>query len=136
MKFRRVANRALRPVGISFAEWRVLEATWRIIRRTDEPASHLDVSRELELDEGCVSRLMHALSWRSFVSHDVDALGLGYRVRLTVSGKEAVIQAYAVVARVAARELGDYDGAPLPRCQSGRSSFRPEASQASTPPSR
>jgi DNA-binding MarR family transcriptional regulator len=107
MKFRRVANVALRPVGISFAEWRVLEAAWRIIRRTDEPASHLDVSRELELDEGCVSRLMYALSWRSFVSHDIDGLGLSYRVRLTVSGKEAVAKAYAVVARVAARELGE-----------------------------
>jgi hypothetical protein len=37
MKFRRTANAALRPIDISFAEWRVLEAAWRIIRRTGGP---------------------------------------------------------------------------------------------------
>ena len=53
-----------------------------------------------------MSRLMHALSWRSFVSHDLDAFCLSYRVRLTKSGGEAVLTAYAIVAPIAARTLG------------------------------
>jgi hypothetical protein len=58
MRFRRLLQRSLRSLGITFAEWRVLEATRRLWRLTEVPVSHLQVARELELDEASVSRLM------------------------------------------------------------------------------
>src|SRR3954463_12865370 len=71
MCFRRRTNRALRQYGISFAQWRALETTWRLSRQTADAVSHLDVSQELELDEASVSRLMHVLSKNGWVSHGI-----------------------------------------------------------------
>lgn len=103
MKFRRALHRALRPLGISFAEWRALEATWRRTRETGEPVSQLDVARQIELDESSVSRLMGKLSERGLVSHDIDARGVCYRVIMNVKGDHLVGAAYRLAARIEAR---------------------------------
>jgi predicted transcriptional regulator len=103
MRFRRSVQRALRQSEISFAEWRVLEASARLIRKKREPVSHLEVARELELGEGSVSRLMWRLSRRGLVSHDLDGLGLNYRVLMTTKSKQLVAAAYAIAAGVGAR---------------------------------
>jgi DNA-binding MarR family transcriptional regulator len=86
MRFRRRTNRALRALGISFAQWRVLEAAARLIRRTDDAVSHLDVSQELDLDEASVSRLMHILSERGWVDHGPDLRFYAWRVFMTDAG--------------------------------------------------
>ncbi len=106
MAFRRKANVALRSLGVSFAEWRTLEATWRLTQQCGEPVSHLQVSNDLALDEGSVSRVMHSLLRRSIVSHDIDAENVAYRVRVTERGHEIVATAYPLVAGVAERTLG------------------------------
>ncbi len=105
MAFRRRVNAALRALRVSFAEWRVIEATWRLTRRSGEPVSHLEVSRDLQLDEGSVSRLMRRLMWRSIVSHDLDALNVCYRVCVTERGDEIVAAAYPLVARLLGSRL-------------------------------
>jgi len=98
MRFRRKTNRALKVLDISFAQWRALEAAWRLIWRNKDAVSHLDVSRELELDEASVSRLMHVLSKRGWVSHGPDPRHYGWRVFLTDDGERLVVAACRVVA--------------------------------------
>jgi predicted transcriptional regulator len=104
LKFRRRLQRALRVLDVSFAEWRVLEATSRLIRQTDKPVSHLEVSRELALGEDSVSRLMWRLSRRGLVSHDLDGLCLCYRVLMTDKSERVVAAAYAMAVLAAATE--------------------------------
>ncbi|MES1188119.1 MAG: hypothetical protein ABUL60_30150 [Myxococcales bacterium] len=100
MGFRRELQQALRPLGISFAEWRLLEASSRLIRQTGEPVSHLEVSRELDVSEGCVSRLMWQLAGRGLVDHDLDGLGLQYRVLVTNESEGLVAEGYVLAAAV------------------------------------
>ena len=103
MRFRRKLNRALRPFEISFAEWRVLEATSRLFRQTGDAVSHLDVSRDLDLGESSVSRLMWKLSLRDLLSHDMDALGLHLRVLITEEGERRLAEARELAAQLASR---------------------------------
>ncbi len=102
MAFRRNVSRALRSLRISFAQWRTLEAAWRLIRQTDEPVSHLDVARDMELDESSLSRLMWSLSRRGLVDHDLDGRSLAYRVRVTKAGQRLIEAASRIVADRAA----------------------------------
>lgn len=114
MRFRRLLHRQLRPLGISFAEWRVLEATSRLYWRTGDPVSHLDVARELDLGESSVSRSMWQLSRRGLVSHDIDGLNWSFRVRMADKNEPLVARAYGIAKSVAARVWGR-SGEP-PRC--------------------
>jgi predicted transcriptional regulator len=114
MAFRRNLQRALRWLNVSFAEWRVLEATSRLNRQKRAPVSHLEVARELQLGEGSVSRLMWRLSRRGLVSHDLDGLGLEYRVLMTDESERIVAAAYLVAAGVASGARAR-DAAPLSR---------------------
>lgn len=101
MKFRRRLQRLLRPLHVSFAEWRLLEATWRLIQDKAAPVSHLEVARELALGEDSVSRLMWRLSGKGLVSHDLDGLGLCYRVLLTDKSEHVVAAAYRLAVSAA-----------------------------------
>lgn len=103
MRFRRLLHRQLRSLGVSFAEWRVLEATSRLYLRTGDPVSHLDVARELDLGESAVSRVMWQLSRRGLVSHDIDGLNLCFRVLMTNESEPLVARAYEIARSVAAR---------------------------------
>jgi predicted transcriptional regulator len=103
MRFRRKLNRALRPLQISFAEWRVLEATSRLFRQSGDAVSHLHVSRDLDLGESSVSRLMWNLSRRDLLSHDMDAWGLFLRVLITEEGERLVVEAGDLAAQLASR---------------------------------
>jgi DNA-binding MarR family transcriptional regulator len=100
MRFRRRVNRQLRRLGLTFAEWRVLEATSRLIETTGDAVSHLDVSNDMDLDEASISRLMTSLSRAALVDHDIDNWNYSLRVRLTEKGDELVALAYGVVASV------------------------------------
>lgn len=103
MRFRRKLNRALHPLEISFAEWRVLEATSRLVRERGDAVSHLDVSRDLDLGESSVSRLMWKLSLRDLLSHDLDGWGLYLRVLVTEEGERLVAEARELAANLAWR---------------------------------
>ena len=100
-QFRRRASCALKRLGASFAEWRTLEATWRLIRQTGDAVSHLDVARDLELDESSVSRVMHVLSRRGWVSHGPAAYGYAWRIWVTKDGEAVVVAAYETIAGLA-----------------------------------
>ena len=98
MGFRREMQQALKPLSISFAEWRLLEASSRLIQQTAEPVSHLEVARELDVGEGCVSRLMWRLAGRGLVDHDLDGRGLQYRVLMTNESEGLVAEGYVLAA--------------------------------------
>jgi DNA-binding MarR family transcriptional regulator len=110
MRFRRLLNRQLRPLGVSFAEWRVLEATSRLFCQTGDPVSHQDVARELDSGENSVSRLMWQLSLRGLLSHDIDGLNWCFRVRMTDESEPLVARAYEIGRSVAARVAAGRDG--------------------------
>ena len=101
MTFRRRANRVLRALQISFAQWRVLEAAWRLTRSRDDAVSHLDVAEDLELDEASVSRVMHLLSRRGLLDHGPDNRFYCWRVIVTERGEQLCSVAREVVADVA-----------------------------------
>ena len=109
MRFRRLLNRQLRPLGVSFAEWRVLEATSRLFCQTGDPVSHQDVARELDSGENSVSRLMWQLSLRGLLSHDIDGLNWCFRVRMTDESEPVVARAYELARTVAARVAAGRD---------------------------
>lgn len=97
-RFRRRAGHALRALDLTFAEWRVLEATCRLVRERGDACSHFDVARDLALDEASVGRVMRVLARRGLVSHDVDCLGINYRVYPSAEASRLVANAYDLVA--------------------------------------
>lgn len=101
MRFRRTLNRKLPPLGVSFAEWRLREATRRLVRVNGDAVSQQDVARELDLDESSVSRLMSRLSLRGLLSHDLDRWGLYLRVLSTTKTDRVVAAGYELAAKVA-----------------------------------
>ena len=105
MRFRRTLQRALRALGVSFAERRLLDATARLIHYRKDAVSHQDIARELALDESSVSGLMDGLSERGLVDHDIDAWARCLLVLLT-DESEWVVAAGKVLAIRLARRAG------------------------------
>jgi DNA-binding MarR family transcriptional regulator len=104
-RFRRNVGRALRPLQITFAQWRALEATWRLIRERGDAVGHYDVAGAMELDEASVSRLMHVLGRQGLLSHGPDQWEYAWRVFLTDDGERVVRDGYGIVASVWLLEL-------------------------------
>jgi Mn-dependent DtxR family transcriptional regulator len=90
---------------ITFAQWRALEATWRLIRERGDAVGHYDVAGAMELDEASVSRLMHVLGRQGLLSHGPDQWEYAWRVFLTDDGERVVRDGYGIVASVWLLEL-------------------------------
>ena len=103
MRFRRTLHRLLKDLGVSFADWRVLEGLSRLVRQSGEPVSDLEVARELDLGQSSVSRLMTQLFQRGLVDSNIDAWNFSYRVLPTRKSEEIVAAAYALAALRAAQ---------------------------------
>lgn len=98
-RFRRRAGRALRPLGLTFASWRVLEATIRLVAGKGDACNHAEVARDISLDEASVLRTMRLLSKLGWVSHDIASeWNYGFRVIPTASGQAQLDHANRVVA--------------------------------------
>jgi hypothetical protein len=103
MKFRRRAVELLRPHGLSFGLFQVLEATDRLVREYRDAVRGLDVAAECELGKSQAAFLMRTLSDRALVDIGLDCWGQAYRIILTKAGRALLVEARAAVAR-AARE--------------------------------
>lgn len=89
-RWRRVVERRLRAVGLTFAQWLVLDATNALIRETKDAVNQNDVARRTELDRMTVSQVMRTLAKQGHVDRDTDMIGRGYRIWVTSKGEKTL----------------------------------------------
>lgn len=107
MRFGRRVGDGLRAQGLSFALFRVLEATDRSVRERGEGVSQQDVVQACRLGKSSVCSLMRTLERRGLVEIGLDPWGFAQRIILTTAGKDALTGARRAVLR-AARNAGLY----------------------------
>jgi DNA-binding MarR family transcriptional regulator len=89
-RWRRDVEHRLRRVGLTFPQWFVLDAVKRLIRDTKDAVNQNDVAWLTELDRMTVSQVMTTLAERGQVDRDTDAVGRGYRIRVTSKGEKTL----------------------------------------------
>jgi DNA-binding MarR family transcriptional regulator len=104
--FRRLALRALRRHGLTFAQWRVLQATERLVREKDDAVSQLAIARRIESDEGTVSKVVARLMDKGLLDVGPDAWGWSYRILVTSWGEQALKASYEDIMHAAALAFG------------------------------
>lgn len=104
-RFRRRVQRELRPLGLTFAQWRFLDAVDRLVRERRDAVSQLDLVGRAEMDENTTSAIMVRLRDKGFLSYDIDAWGVCYRILLSDRALKALRAARHVVV-LASSSLG------------------------------
>lgn len=99
-RFRRLAQAGLRERGLTFAQWRLLEAIDRLVREKQDAVSQLELVKRTEMDANTTSAVLARLFEKGLVSFDLDAWGVTYRLLICAKGeamlgaaREAVLQA-------------------------------------------
>jgi DNA-binding MarR family transcriptional regulator len=105
MRFGRRVGEALRAHGLSFALFRVLEATDRSIREMGDAVSQRDVVQACGLAKSSVCSLMRTLERRGLVDIGFDQWGFAQRIGLTTAGEASLAGARRAVLQ-AARSAG------------------------------
>ena len=105
MRFSRRAGVALRPCGLSFALFRVLETTERLQREMRDAVSQQEVARECSLAKSSTCSLMRLLEKRALVDIGFDQWGFAQRIIVTKRGHAVLANARPAIA-IAARESG------------------------------
>jgi DNA-binding MarR family transcriptional regulator len=93
MRFARQVRAALRSQGLSFALFRVLEATDRSQRELRDAVSQQDVVHSCGLCKSSVCSLMRTLERRGLVDIGVDEWGFAHRIIVTTSGRASLAAA-------------------------------------------
>lgn len=96
LRFEREVSQALRAHGLSFALFRVLEATDRSVRAIGGAVSQQDVVRASRLRRSSVGSLMRRLESRGLVD-----IGLAQRILLTAAGEASLAGARSAILRAA-----------------------------------
>jgi hypothetical protein len=105
MRFERQVGAALRAHGLSFALFRVLEATDRSVREMAGAVSQQDVVKACLLGKSSVCSLMRTLERRGLVDIGFDQWGFAQRILLTTAGEASLAGARHAVLQ-AARNAG------------------------------
>jgi DNA-binding MarR family transcriptional regulator len=100
-RWRRAVEAELRPLGLTFPQWLVLEATQDLVREQRDAVTQVVVARRMELDQGTTSLIMKALAKGGLVDRSPDASGGAYRIIVTREGRRRLRQAVECVERVA-----------------------------------
>ena len=101
MRFERQVSEALRAHGLSFALFRVLEATDRSVRELGDAVSQQDVVQACTLGKSSVCSLMRTLERRGLVDIGFDQWGFAQRILLTISGEASLAGARRAVLQAA-----------------------------------
>jgi hypothetical protein len=109
-RFRREANRLLKPCGISFGAWRVLDGVDRLVRRHGDCVSQLEVAAYCDIDANTASSHVWKLARNGELSLGLDAWGQCYRIFVAEKGTALLAEARSAVIG-AARETGLVSGA-------------------------
>lgn len=96
-RFRRRVQRELRPLDLTFAQWRLLDAVDRLVRERSDAVSQQDLAKRTDMDESTASAVMARLRDKGLVSYDLDAWGLCYRVLLCDGAKKLLRAARRIV---------------------------------------
>jgi DNA-binding MarR family transcriptional regulator len=88
MRWRRDVERALAPVGLTFTQWLVLEATADLVREIDDAVSQAEVARRTEIDKMTTSQVMKTLESKGLVDRGPDLTGRAYRIWVTTRGSQ------------------------------------------------
>lgn len=88
VRWRQRVNACLVPLGVSFIEWLVLDATWSLVHRTGDAVSQNELGKDLELDSLTVWHAMAGLEHRGLVSRGCSMSGKTWRVFVTRQGAD------------------------------------------------
>src|SRR5689334_589505 len=85
---RRSLDRQLRRYGVSFAQWRVLDVTDRMVRAYEDVVGQMEIAEELGADEGGLSVLLERLSRAGLVDIEPECWRMLNGVLLAPRGEE------------------------------------------------
>jgi hypothetical protein len=105
-RFRRCVQRELRPLDLTFAQWRFLDGIDRLVRERRDAASQQDLVRRAEMDENTASAIMARLRDKGFLCYDLDAWGVCYRILLSDKAKRALRAARRIVVKASVVLVG------------------------------
>jgi DNA-binding MarR family transcriptional regulator len=110
MGWRREVERELSELGLTLAQWTVLDATRDLTASTEDAVSQNDVAVHTDIDRMTISQVMRNLSDRGLVSRGPDASGRAYRIWLSKKGELAVMRGAQCVEKVSAAWLARRSG--------------------------
>jgi DNA-binding MarR family transcriptional regulator len=102
-RWRRAVETEMKSAGLTFPQWLVLDATNRLIHESKDAVNQNAVARRAELDRMTVSQVMTTLAKLGHVDRDTDAIGRGYRIRVTSKGEKTLALAERAVQNATAR---------------------------------
>lgn len=91
-------NRALRALGTSLPQWRVLYATERLIRETGDCVSQIAVARRIDMDMNTTSDVMRRLERKGLIDRAPAFVDSSNRVLVTAAGMAMLDDAQSAVA--------------------------------------
>jgi DNA-binding MarR family transcriptional regulator len=100
-RFRRRANRLLRPLGVSFGAWRVLYAIDRLVRKKGDAINEVEVMVACELDANTISAHVRRLTKQGLLDVGLDGWAWAYRIYVTKNGKALLAAAGNLVVEAA-----------------------------------
>lgn len=106
-RWRRAVEAEVRTLGLTFAQWFVLDATARATRREDDAVSQSSVAAGTELDRQTISQVMQVLDGLGLVDRAPDYTGRAYRVYLTTKGERVLQQANSGIEALPAAARGE-----------------------------
>jgi len=92
MRWRRRVEAELRPLGLTLAQWLVVDAIANLFRETADAVSQVQVARRLEMDKATLSRVMDVLARQRLIDRDLSYSDPAYRIYLTELGRGAAAQ--------------------------------------------
>jgi DNA-binding MarR family transcriptional regulator len=87
LRWRRRAERALKPLKLTFAQWRALDAIARLIGESGDAVSQIQVARRIQMDKTTLCRVLQCLGRRGLVDQAPACPGTANRIFLTEVGE-------------------------------------------------
>lgn len=100
-RFRRLVNRALQRCGITFSQWRVLDAAERLVREYEDTVGQHEIGEQCEMDEGTASKVLRRLSRLGLVDIEPEFWGQLNGVLVTKKGRAMLADTRGVLIVVA-----------------------------------
>jgi len=100
MRWRRRVELELQRLGLSFAQWLVLDCIAALHCETDDAVSQLQVGQRLELDKATISQLMKRLDERALIDRAPAYPTHENRIYLHGEGERLARQGRAIVEAV------------------------------------
>jgi DNA-binding MarR family transcriptional regulator len=104
MRWRRRVEAELSPLGLTLAQWLVLDGLAALTRETADAVSQVQVARRLEMDKATLSGVTDVLVRRRLIDRGVSYPDTSYRLYLTEPGKAAAAQGRVKVEAASANE--------------------------------